>query len=264
MRETRKFCAALVWCVVVLSLAVAAPPRRNNKTLRVLFIGNSYTYFNNLPEQLAQLAASAGAGGQPLAAEMVTRGGATLQWHWESGAALERLRNGRWDYVVLQEQSLRPLTEPAAMHRYARLFDAEIKKAGAKTIFFLTWARQQQPENQPKLNAAYLSIAKELDALIAPVGIAWQRALRENPRQPLHTEDQSHPNATGSYLAACVFYAVITGKNPESLSGNLTGRRVNTDDGRVAEERGELVRLDGKEAQALQRLAWQTVEGFKN
>jgi hypothetical protein len=238
-------------------LATLAPPSTDSsrvKTLHVLFIGNSYTYYNNLPELLADLSAS-----QPrephIDAEMVVRGGATLRQHWEEGRALARLRGGHWDFVVLQEQSTLPITDPATMHKYARLFDAEIRRAGAHTVFFLTWARQDKPDTQAALNEAYTSIARELGAKLAPVGIAWQTALKRNPRLLLYAVDQSHPNASGSYLAACVLYSVIIGKSPEKLSSLLIGRPVNVI-GTIGARTVELVKLNEKEASLLQQVAW--------
>ena len=105
--------------------------------IKVLFIGNSYTYFNDLPSMVSRMAASR-KGSKLLETSSVTKGGATLKRHWEEATALERLKQARWDYVVLQEQSLLPVNDRDKMHRYARLFDAEIKKAGAKTVFYLT------------------------------------------------------------------------------------------------------------------------------
>lgn len=232
-----------------------------DQKFKVLFIGNSYTYFNNLPDLLSQLAASAGKSSQ-VESEMIVRGGATLKMHWEDGGALKAIKQGGWDFIVLQEQSLLPLNDPATMHNYARLFDAEIKKAGAKTVFFLTWARQNRPETQTALTDAYTKIAKELNALIVPVGLAWQSVFKENPKMVLHLPDQSHPNSTGSYLAACVFYSVLFARSPENLAARIEGKSVKTD-GRVNEETSELVNLNKTDAAFLQRIAWQTVKMMK-
>jgi hypothetical protein len=97
------------------------------------------------------------------------------------------------------------------MRTYSRLFDAEIRKSGAKTILFLTWANWDKQEMQSVVNEAYYSIAKELNATVAPVGPAWEAASRLSPNISLYNGDQfSHPTAAGSYLAACVIYLVIT------------------------------------------------------
>lgn len=243
------------------------------RKLRVLFIGNSYTCFNNLPQMLEGLAASAHAS-RKLETGMVTVGGATLRRHWEDGRALEVIRRGGWDYVVLQEQStLGPsqmvsgritISDPKAFHETVRLFDAEIRKAGAKTVLFLTWARQNQPEDQAKLNEAYLTIAGELKALVAPVGPAWEEALKKNPQLQLHLPDKSHPSPGGTYLAACVFYSLLYHKSAAGLPGTLTGDRVEVTGKVISSQNGagrksELVSLSAPEAAMLQQIAWQTL-----
>jgi hypothetical protein len=252
---------ALLFASVAYSQARSRAVKVEDQKFRVLFIGNSYIYFNNLPDLLTQLAASAGKSTQ-IEAEMITRGGATLKMHWEDGSALKAIKQGGWDFIVLQEQSLLPVNDPATMHQYARLFDAEIKKSGAKTLFFLTWARQNRPETQTALTDAYGKIAKELNAVVVPVGLAWQSVFKENPKMVLHLPDQSHPNSAGSYLAACVFYAVLFARSPENLASRIEGKPVKTD-GRVNEERAELVNLNKADAALLQRIAWQTVKMMK-
>jgi hypothetical protein len=239
--------------------------------LRVLFIGNSYTYFNNLPQMVAELSKSASKQ-KPIDAEMFTVGGSTLKSLWESGKALDVLKRSKWDYVVLQEQStLGPapmvngevrINDPKTFHEFARQFDAEIKKAGAKTVFYLTWARQNAPQTQAALTDAYLSIAKELNAIAAPAGIAWQTAMKVRPDFALHVIDKSHPNPAGSYLAACVFYASLYGKSPEGLPARITGTIVDHT-GKVSDAQGELVNLSKEDAAFLQRVAWQIVQQFR-
>jgi hypothetical protein len=148
---------------------------------------------------------------------------ATLQSHWESGVARRAIHEGRWDYVVLQEQSVLPLQHKERMHEYVRLFDREIKQSGAKTVLFTTWARRDKPETQAALNTAYGAIAEELGALAAPVGSAWQIARQGAPGVQLYDEDGSHPTAIGSYLSACVLYLVIQGSESRCPALKIEG-----------------------------------------
>jgi len=263
-RGLNAICASVSLIVLVASsssLSTANPYLQSgdsHRTTRVLFIGNSYTYFNNLPMLLAGLAAS-DAESPKIEAEMVVRGGATLKQHWDDGKALAKLKSGQWDYVVLQDQSTLPITEPATMYKYARLFAAEIKKTNGRLVFFLTWARQNKPETQAALNNAYFGIAHELGALVAPVGVAWQKALAGSPTPQLYMLDQSHPNQAGSYLAACVFYSVITGKSPMNLACKVSGNPVSVV-GTVSPERGELVKLQEPDCEFLKRTAWEAFQ----
>ncbi len=235
--------------------------------LRVLFIGNSYTYFNNLPQLLTGLAASAKPS-QTIETEMVTVGGATLKSLWAGGKPQTALSGGKWDYVVLQEQStlgmsrmvdgIPQISDPKNFHEAVRMMDPEIKKAGAKPLLYMTWARKDSPDKQPLLTDAYQSIGKELGDTVVPVGLAWQAALKAKPTLELHVADKSHPTPTGSYLAACVFYATLFGKSPEGLTSRISGTVIDHT-GKVGDSQGELVNLNKEEAAFLQKIAWQTV-----
>lgn len=229
-------------------VAVLVPsPAPARKPLRVLFIGNSYTFFNGGMGTLVQALASSVKGGRKFEFVEVTRGGQTLEGHWLDGKALAMIRKGGWDYVVLQEHSLRPLQNREKMWMYARMFDAEIRKVGAKTVFYETWARKNRPEMQVLLDQAYSGIAKEVAALIAPAGLAWERALKAKPELSLHIADWSHPTPAGSYLNACVFYEVFFGRSPEGLP-----RTIRSAAGKV------LVDLSETEATLLQHAAFET------
>jgi hypothetical protein len=136
LKPLSKFYLVAFALFVALTSVTAQQPMRAR---RVLFIGNSYTYFNNLPQMLTGLAKAAQPA-QTLEAEMVTVGGATLKRLWEQGEALAAIKRGGWAFVVLQEQSTlgnapmvdgKPqIADPKTFHEYARLFDAEIKIGG--------------------------------------------------------------------------------------------------------------------------------------
>jgi hypothetical protein len=149
--------------------------------------------------------------------------------------------------VVLQEHSLGPVDARERMWKYARMFDAEIRKTGARTIFYQTWARKNRPEMHAALCAAYEGIARELKAAIAPAGVAWQNALKTNPKLALHVPDLSHPSPAGSYLNACVFYQVLFDRSPEGLP-----RTIKNAAGKV------LIELSEAEARLLQEAAART------
>jgi hypothetical protein len=225
----------------------ATQPARATKPLRVLFVGNSYTFYNGGLGTLVQQLAAASRNARPLEFVEVTRGDQTLEGHWKDGKALAAIKRGGWDVVVLQEHSLGPIDARERMWKYARMFDAEIRKTGARTIFYQTWARKNRPEMQAALCAAYEGIAKELKAAIAPAGVAWQNALKNNPKLSLHVPDLSHPSPAGSYLNACVFYQVLFNQSPEGLP-----RTIKNAAGKV------LIELSEAEARLLQQTAVQT------
>lgn len=269
MKARRSVLGSVLWIAVACFPASARQPE-----LRVLFIGNSYTYFNNLPHLVTALAESAHEE-RALDAKMIVAPGFTLKRHWDDGAAVAALQASSWDYVVLQEQSMfglpalivdgMPQLNPRLFHEYARRFDAAIRQCGAKTVFFLTWARRDLPETQDDLNQAYSRIAKELGARVAPVGMAWREALRERLGLVLHQSDQSHPAPAGSYLAACVLYATLYGRSPEGLTAHIPAAATGIPDRRLIEVplQGPIplndVQVSEPGARALQRIAWRMV-----
>jgi hypothetical protein len=211
----------------------------------VLFIGNSYTATHDLPGMVAGLAKAAGLPSQ-MRVESEVASAATLEDHWGAPSVRDRLRERRWDFVVLQEQSLRPLKKPGRMEKYARLLDAEIRRRGGRTVLYLTWAREETPHAQEELNRVYYRLAARLKATIVPVGPAWARARRERPKLKLFEHDGSHPTQAGTYLTACVFFAILTGKSPVGLPA------------KVVQQNRTLAELKPAVATYLQKTAWKT------
>src|SRR5262245_41628458 len=154
---------------------------------------------------------------------LISAGGASLRQHWNAGEALKAIQEGQYDCVVLQEQSTLPVKNAKRMHENVRLFDEAIKAAGTKTVLYMTWARQNAPESQQVISDAYTSIGRELGATVVPVGLAWQRFLRQYDEPVLHDKDQSHPSPAGTYLAACVFLAVLFEESPVGIDAGVAG-----------------------------------------
>ena len=194
---------------------------KRSRSINLLFIGNSFTQRNNLPGLLADLAA---ARSLSVSHELISVGGASLRTHWNAGRAAKTIATGGYDYVVLQEQSTFPVKNANRMAENVRLFDEAIRRAGSKTVLYMTWARQDAPETQQSIVDAYNTIGEELGAIVVPVGLAWQSFLSEHDRPVLYDRDKSHPTLAGSYLAACVFLAALLKASPlgiESVPGGL-------------------------------------------
>ncbi|MFC2163842.1 hypothetical protein ACFLT2_02450 [Acidobacteriota bacterium] len=223
----KKGCRCLVLILwVFLSFSSLAISQSTETPIRVLFIGNSYTYFNNLPGVLTEFGKSEGSEPQ-IVTDMVVAGGATLKQHFEGTRAIPKIREGNWDYVVLQEQStlgrskyingMPTINRPDMFHEFVRLLHKEITRSGAKTLLMLTWAREAIPQHQATLTNAYMSIGKELGVQVAPVGLVWKDVNKRGNNIELFMEDGSHPGPQGTYLAACVLYTTITGRSPAHL-----------------------------------------------
>jgi len=208
--------------------------RSDREGLRVLFVGNSFTYYNSMPD-LVQRLASADQGAQPIIVSM-TRGAWRLQQFSQDDRLAALLRDVRWDVVILQEQSQLLSFSPESRRRetfpYARALDAKIESAGSRTLVFTTWAYESGDRRnvrgdtfaamQARLEEGYADLAATLATPVAPVGLAWAEALRRDPDIDLWTGDGRHPSRLGSYLTACVFYAILTGRDP-AASGLTAG-----------------------------------------
>jgi hypothetical protein len=197
-----------------------AKRRSRTKSLNVLFIGNSFTARNDLPGTIARLAATRG---RTIQHRLISAGGASLRTHWNAGHAAKAIRDGHYDRVVLQEQSTLPIKNAARMRDNVRLFDEVIQAAGAETVLYMTWARQHAPDTQQAITNAYTEIGGEIDAMVVPVGVAWQRVLGKPKHPVLHDRDGSHPTPAGSYLAACVFLAAMVDEDPVGIGDDGTG-----------------------------------------
>lgn len=199
---------------------------------RVLFVGNSYTSANDLPAMAGRLARSAG---HPIVTGMVAEGGATLAAHATNATTLAEVAGGRWSIVVLQEQSQVPAL-PASrgqMATAAAAIVAAIRGAGAEAVLFETWAHAggwpeaglDEASMAAALFAGYEGLGSRLGVPVAMVGRAFQRAAAAAPGVALRQDDGSHPTPAGTYLAACVLVAAITGADPTSITddGGLPG-----------------------------------------
>lgn len=196
-----------------------------------LFIGNSYTYYNNLPDLISQISASKG---NQFSYETHTPGGASLSDHASNPNVDDLIELQEWDYVVLQEQSQKPSFPPnhveTEVYPYASILCDKINmnQDCALPVFFMTWGRengdQSNCKNYPalctydgmqiRLIESYTEMAETNQALLSPVGIAWQNIRQDFPEINLYTSDGSHPSISGSYLAACVFYSIFFEDNP--------------------------------------------------
>jgi hypothetical protein len=223
----------IIWLILfVLMLAAAASAQTD--TLRLLFIGNSHTYYNNLPHLFANLAQS---GGYPVVVDSNTPPGYTLEGHCSNPITLSKIAQGGWDYVILQEQSLYPVIDfyrYGSMYPAARHLDSLISSVGARTALYMTWGWRgggQHDVNghysipfvdyfqmQDTLTAAYVMLADQLSALLLPAGCAWARAMRTDTTLDLWQPDNYHPKLEGSYIAACVFYATFFHQTPLGLT----------------------------------------------
>ncbi len=221
-------------------------PERSD-CVRVLFIGNSYTSVNDLPGTFAGLARSAGFA---VDSSAIDPGGQTLAGHLADPSVTAAITSGRWNVVVLQEQSEIPAASDAVAATMTPAVSSlvrTIRSSHAAPFLLETWAhRDGWPDRgldraamQAAIDASYEAIGSSLGVPVAPVGRAWQRATADAPSIVLWQDDGSHPTSAGTYLAAAVLLRTVTGRSAVGLSA--VGALATTD------------------AEALQRIAAETI-----
>ncbi|MFT7613493.1 MAG: hypothetical protein ACI9J3_002467 [Parvicellaceae bacterium] len=219
--------------VLVLALTLFTSVNAQNKN--VLFLGNSYTYVNDLPTALETLALTFG---DTLIHDQNTPGGYTMNGHSTNAVTLSKIAAGGWDFVSIQSQSQEPSFSPAQVtndvYPYAEIICDSIESADncAEPLFFMTWGRKNGDAGncasyppvctyegmQQRLRSSYIEMAQDNDGSVSPVGAVWQQVRDSLPGLELYSPDESHPSVAGTYVAACTFYASIWRKSPVGSS----------------------------------------------
>ena len=190
-------------------LPTPEPAPSGERPLRLLFVGNSLTYANDLPSLVQQVAVAAGHPAPTV--KMVAAGGYSLEDHWADGAARAALDKGGWDVVVLQQgpsalpESRRNLVE------WTGRFDEAIRHVGGRTALYMVWPEGYRPAALRDVALSYATAAASVDGLLLPVGEAWRAAWQRDACLPLYGPDNFHPSLAGSWLAALVIYAQVYG-----------------------------------------------------
>jgi hypothetical protein len=188
---------------------------------KILFIGNSLTFVNQLPIVLAALAINSNTCSDLRVGEVV-EGGATLEHMFSQTNALKAItEDGPWTDVVLQDQSETPVKNPALTLEYSDRFAKEIKKVRARAVFFETWSLNGHQNTQSQYHDVYMEASKSADGLFVPAGEAFSLCHTEHPEIELYGDDR-HPTQQGTYLAACVFYKKLFNRTPVGLPNDLS------------------------------------------
>ena len=232
----------LILAVLVLALPAAAGDVPAPQ--RVLFVGNSFTFYNNsLHNHYKFLRAAANGGELYGRTRLLGISGGHLPEH--AAGLQQRLDSEDWDIVVLQGHSIGPISDGTAesFKRAARRYATDIRADGGEPVFFMTWAYTSRPEMIDELDAAYTGVGEELGAAVVPVGRAFQAALASRPELQLVMDDDKHPTLAGTYLAACIFFAALHGETPVGVD--------------------YAAGLSDKDARFLQQVAWDSWQEYQ-
>lgn len=219
------FAGLVFWAQATQAEALQVKPAANSNPERVLFVGNSYYYYNNsLHNHVSNLVkASDAALGARLQFKSSTIGGATLNHH-NMAHLTEPGRIGvaqAFQWVVMQGASAEPLSPKRreTFRQTAKTHAEMIKARGGQVALYMTHAyasphKQVNPQNIIAIESMYVDVGNEIQALVIPVGLAFEEAYRRMPGLNLHNKDGTHPSFLGTYLAACTTYASLYGRSP--------------------------------------------------
>jgi hypothetical protein len=204
-----------VICIFISSQSFA---QEKKDTVRVLLVGNSYIYYNNLAQMIGLITDSLDT---KIICKKSTIGAATLGQHWNSERGLKTkkiIANNKFDIVVIQDNSMWPLEHKDSLLFYGNLFCQYIRENGAKPYLYNTWAREKTPQTQSKINEAYGELAKAQSAVNVAVGSSFDLARKTISTMNLFHPDGSHPSAVGTFLIALSFIKKITGTLPKKYA----------------------------------------------
>ena len=228
------------------------------QTKKVLFIGNSYTSYNNLPKMISDAAKTTG---DKLIYDSQTVGGYSLKVHSQNATVYSKMRSNTWDFVTIQAQSQEPSFGLNQVRTetfpYAKILADSIRSTNscAKPLFYMTWGRKNgDPQNcqfvswlctyegmDDSLASRYIYMANVNEGMISPVGRVWRYIRSNNPTIELYDTDGSHPSAAGSYIAMCAFYTTIFHKDPTAITFNYT---IKAADAKIIRAAAKLIVFD--------------------
>lgn len=223
----------------------SSEPPSNEAPNKVLFVGNSFTYYNNsVHSHYRKLARAAGVfTDEESRARIMTISGGHLPEH--AGGFERMVASENWDVVIMQGHSLGPISEETAepFRDAAREFAGVAREHGVRPVFFMTWAYTGKPEMTAKLDKAYSDVGRALGAEVVPVGLAFAKVTSERPDLALRIADARHPTLAGTYLAACTFFAALHDQSPQGISYDAG--------------------LGTETAEYLQTVAWETLKAYQ-
>lgn len=221
MRAVRNCLAglALFACAIGVGHADAQKPQEQQDELRVLFIGNSLTYANDVPAIVEALARASRQ--KRFVHQSVAFPNFSLQDHWEKGDARRAITSRRWNVVVLQQGPSSLDESRRSLLEYTRLFAQEIRATGATPALYMVWPSEARLRDFDRVEESYKLAAADVKGMLLPAGAAWREAWKRDSKLALYSADKFHPSVAGSYLAALVIYEKLLGATPIGLPARL-------------------------------------------
>ncbi|MBQ7499444.1 MAG: hypothetical protein IJT91_00970 [Clostridia bacterium] len=185
--------------------------------MKVLFIGNSHTYFHDMPELFAEMVETTS--GEKPEVTMLAYSGRELEWHRKEYFPIRfALMYGSYDYCVIQ-QAAHPFPPVDCTEKYLKELVSLCGKFNTVPVIFMTWAQKEHPENQQIMIDTYERLADENNCRLAPIGVVWEKVCKAYPDIELYNDDGGHAGPYGDFLIAAVLCHTIEGKVSPEVSG---------------------------------------------
>jgi hypothetical protein len=205
--------------LVFLSCSLGASPTAPEGSLKVLFIGNSLTYENDLPRTIADLATSAGL--QPCYCYPIAYPNFALEDHYDNRVAVRAIQEEDWDFVVMQQGPSALPESRVHLVFWATVWGNMIDSAGHATpVMYGVWPSYDRAFDFPNVAASYREAAQSIHGLFAPAGEAWQKAWARDSTLPLYAADAFHPSRMGTYLAALTVFQRLYSHSPVGIQAS--------------------------------------------
>jgi hypothetical protein len=203
----------------LLLLAITVAHAQPAKPQRVLFIGNSLTYTNDIPARVAKLARAMG---KDVVVESVAFPSFSLEDHWTDGRAAAAIAKG-WDVVVLQQGTSAQADSREQLVDYSKRFAAKIRAAGARPALYMVWPLLDRQRDFPAAIESYRAAANAVDGILIPAGEAWLRVMSADKRIRLYG-DTIHPSSLGSDLCVLTIYLSLFPAGPTEFDEAYVGK----------------------------------------
>ncbi len=184
-------------------------------TTRVLFVGNSLTYVEDVPSRVVQIARQWGDTSVRVAT--LAAPNFALIDHWANGSLRTLLSRSNWEFVVMQQGPSSLPENQLLLREWATLIEPSIRAAGGTPMLYGVWPHAARPQDMPAVEQSYRLAAQAVQGEFAPAGSAWYRALAISPTLPLYAADGLHAAPMGAYVAAVVIAARVLGRDPLTL-----------------------------------------------
>jgi len=207
---------------IIFLFSISLNAQVEKDTLKVLFVGNSFTYYYNLPQVVKAMSNNSETTYIDSYHSLV--GGSNLSHHLnqEKGSrTIEMLNKEAYDYVVLNHHSLAATDNVSSFFEISEKIVDLIRSKGAKPLFMVTWAYKDNPQMLESISKVYNDMAERLDVDLVPCGSLFEKALSRDPILDLYS-DYKHPSNLGTYLNGLAFFKYFTSEKTSGFNKRIT------------------------------------------